>query len=82
MSIHAGELNTAEVAYAAIDDVRKVNYICQVKEIPSADGRNAAMALFRRSPREAEGILLSANLVYRCIRMWMDLHDWERFVAV
>ncbi len=36
------------------------------------------MALLRKQPKEAENILLSANLIYRCIRMWIDLYNWDR----
>lgn len=47
ISMHFNELNTAEVAYAAIDDVKKVEYVCHVKQISTVEGRNAAIAAFR-----------------------------------
>jgi intraflagellar transport protein 80 len=56
-----------------------VQYVCYVKNIPIAEAREAELALLRKQPKEAESILLSANLNYRCIRMWIDLYNWERF---
>ncbi|RKO83675.1 hypothetical protein BDK51DRAFT_38038 [Blyttiomyces helicus] len=78
MAVFGQDLNTAEVAYAAIDEVQKVEYICYIRDIPSSEGRAAEMALLRRQPREAENILLAANLVYRAIRMWINLYSWDR----
>lgn len=54
MSLHRQHLDTAEIALAAIDQVDKLHYILHVKDIPSSEGRNAAMALFRRSPDEVQ----------------------------
>jgi intraflagellar transport protein 80 len=76
------ELNTAEVAYAALDDVAKVQFICHVRDIPSQEGRQAELALFRQSPREAENMLLTSGLVYRCVQMWLDLYQWDRALEV
>jgi intraflagellar transport protein 80 len=78
MAVYGQDLNTAEVAYAAIDEAQKVQFICQIKGIPTSEGRAAELALLKKQPREAESILLGANLVYRAIRMWMDLFNWER----
>jgi len=56
----------------------KVQYINHIKEIPSKEGRNAAMALFCRQTQEAETILLQAGLIYRAIQMNIDLFNWDR----
>jgi intraflagellar transport protein 80 len=66
------------VAYAAIDQVEKVQFILHIKEIPTNEGRNAELALFRRMPYEAEAILLQSQLYYRAIKMWIRLFNWER----
>ncbi len=50
----------------------------QLMDIPSVEGRNAELALFRRRPQEAESILLQANLAYRAIKMHIRLFNWER----
>ncbi|KAI8818239.1 WD40-repeat-containing domain protein [Fimicolochytrium jonesii] len=78
MAVNGQDLNTAEVAYAAIDEVSKVRYIVYIRDIPTAEGRAAELALLRRRPTEAENILLSANMTYRAIKMWIALFDWER----
>ncbi|KAI9103258.1 WD40-repeat-containing domain protein [Phlyctochytrium arcticum] len=78
MAVHGQDLHTAELAYAAIDEISKVRYITYIRDIPSSEGRAAELALLRRKPQEAENILLAANLVYRAIRMWISLFNWER----
>ncbi|KAI9350037.1 WD40-repeat-containing domain protein [Zopfochytrium polystomum] len=78
MGVAGQDLNTAEVCYAAIDEVQKVQYICYIRSIPSQEGRAAELALMRRQPREAEAILLAAGLIFRAIRMWITLFNWER----
>ncbi|OAJ40437.1 hypothetical protein BDEG_24171 [Batrachochytrium dendrobatidis JEL423] len=78
MSLFGQDLNTAEVSYAAIEEVHKVQYVTYIKDIPSPEGRAAELALMRHQPREAETILISANLVYRAIRMWINLFNWDR----
>jgi len=78
MSAYAKELSTAEIAYAAIEEADKVQYINHVKEIPSNEGRLAAMALFCRQIPDAEAMLLQSGLIYRAIQMNIDLFNWER----
>lgn len=59
---------------------RQVEYIQFIKSIPSEEGRNAELALYRRQPNEAERILLQAAppLVYRAIKMNIHLYRWNR----
>ena len=77
-AVGATELDTAEVSYAALQEVDRVQYLQHVKRVPSKEGRSAEMALFLRKREEAEAILLQAGLVYRAITMHMDLFAWER----
>merc|ERR1711988_629408 len=78
LAVNGRELNASEVAYAAIDEVDKVQFILHIKEIPTNEGRNAELALFRRQPYEAEAILLQSQLYYRAIKMWIRLFNWDR----
>lgn len=78
MAMAAKELNTAEVAFAAIDEVDKLHFVLKVKQIPTEEGRNAELALYRRRPDEAEAILIQAGLVYRAIKMNVKLFRWDR----
>ena len=82
MAVNGQDLNTAEVAYAMIQEPAKVQYICRIRDIPSLDRRNAEMALFRRQPKEAESILLSSSLIYRAIMMWVYLYQWDRALEI
>lgn len=62
MAVHHKDLNTAELSFAAIDDMDKLQYIQHIKQIPSEEGRAAELALFRRRPEEAEAILLQVRV--------------------
>ncbi|GFH28239.1 WD_REPEATS_REGION domain-containing protein [Haematococcus lacustris] len=76
------ELNTAEVAFAAIDEVDKLHFVLKVKMIPTEEGRNAELAMYRRRPNEAESILVQAGLTYRAIKLNIKLFRWERALAL
>ena len=82
MALYARELNTAEIALAAIDEVDKIQFINYVKMIPSEAGRNAELALFSKRFLEAEQILLQAKLYYRAIKMNVKLYKWERALDI
>ena len=45
MATHSKQLETAEVAYSAINEADKVHYIQYIKDLPSKDARNAEMAV-------------------------------------
>lgn len=78
MAMAAKELNTAETAFAAIDEVDKTQFVRKVKQIPTEEGRNAELAVYRRKPDEAEALLLQAGLVFRAIKLNIKLCNWER----
>ncbi|KAK3271476.1 Intraflagellar transport protein 80 [Cymbomonas tetramitiformis] len=78
MSIHHKNLNTAEVAFAALEELDKLQYVLHIKDMPTEEGRSAELALFRRRPDEAESILLQAGLTYRAIKMNIRLFNWDR----
>jgi intraflagellar transport protein 80 len=80
MAIGSLHLDTAEIALAAMKEIDKLHYILYIKDIPSAEGRNAELALYQRRPEEAERILLQANppLIYRAIKMNIRLFRWSR----
>ncbi|XP_046379883.1 intraflagellar transport protein 80 homolog [Haliotis rufescens] len=78
MASYAKELNTAEVAYAAIKETDKVQFIMNIKDIPVKEARNAEMALLCGSPQDAEAILLQAGLTFRAIMLNIQLYNWDR----
>jgi intraflagellar transport protein 80 len=61
--------------------VDKLQFVLYIKDIPTVEGRNAELALWRRSPEEAEKILVQAGLFYRAIRMHVRLYNWDRCVT-
>eukprot|EP00994_Dinema_validum_P002678 NODE_159_length_2317_cov_91.151675_g113_i0.p1 GENE.NODE_159_length_2317_cov_91.151675_g113_i0~~NODE_159_length_2317_cov_91.151675_g113_i0.p1 ORF type:complete len:752 (-),score=174.38 NODE_159_length_2317_cov_91.151675_g113_i0:3-2258(-) len=78
LAVKGGELNTAEEAYANIDESDKLQYIKYISEIPNAAGRSAELQLFQRRQDEAETILLQAGLIYRAIKLNIRLFNFER----
>lgn len=78
MAIAGKELHTAEVAYAAIEQVDKLLYMCYIKELPTVEAREAELLLFRRRMPEAIQVLVQGGWVYRAIKMYMRLFHWEK----
>lgn len=78
MATHAKQLETAEVAYAAINEADKVHYIQYIRELPSKEARNAEMAVLTGNYQDAENILLQAGLSFRAILLNIYLHQWEK----
>lgn len=82
MSIYCRELNTVEIALAAIDEADKVQFVNYIKELPSEPSRNAALALYCKKVNEAEQILTQARLYYRAIKLNIKLYRWERALDI
>lgn len=82
MAIYQRELNTVEIALAAIDEADKVQFINYVKELPSEPARNAALAVYMKKIPEAEQILLGAKLYYRAIKLNIKLYKWDRALEI
>ncbi|XP_041850740.1 intraflagellar transport protein 80 homolog [Melanotaenia boesemani] len=78
MSMANRELTTAEMAYAAIGELPRVQYINFIKEQPSKESSLAHMLLFSGQVQEAESTLLQAGLIYQAIQVNIDLFNWER----
>jgi intraflagellar transport protein 80 len=80
LSLSASQLDTAEIALAALGMSDKLAFVLHVRDVPSEEGRAAEMALFRRCPDEAEAVLLHASppLLYRAVKLNIRLFRWER----
>jgi intraflagellar transport protein 80 len=62
----------------------KVEYIQYIKTVPSPEGQQAEIALFRRQIDEAERIFLNASppLVYRAVKMNIRFYRWTRALDI
>ncbi|KAK7882659.1 hypothetical protein WMY93_028833 [Mugilogobius chulae] len=78
MTMASKELTTAEMAYAAIGEFPRVQYIHFIKEQASKESSLAHMLLFSGKVQEAEAVLLQTGLVYQAIQINIDLFNWER----
>jgi intraflagellar transport protein 80 len=78
-SIYNKDLDTASIAYAALNEVDKVEYIEHIKQSPNKNIRNAETLLLSGNFRDAENILVQANLIFRAIMMNLNQYNWERF---
>ncbi|XP_045601736.1 intraflagellar transport protein 80 homolog [Procambarus clarkii] len=72
------ELGTAEVAYAAINEADKVQYIHYIKEIPVKEARTAEMALLGGHIGDAEALLVQSGLFFRAIMLNLTIYNFER----
>ncbi|XP_058277936.1 intraflagellar transport protein 80 homolog isoform X2 [Hirundo rustica] len=78
MAVANKDMTTAEIAYAAIGEIDKVQYINSIKDLPSKESRLAHMLLFSGNTQEAETLLLQSGLVYQAIQVNINLYNWER----
>ena len=60
-AVAAGELNTAEVAFAGCEEVDKLQYMLYIKQLPTRESRLAELALYKHNVAEAEAILLQVQ---------------------
>ncbi|XP_064394634.1 intraflagellar transport protein 80 homolog [Halichondria panicea] len=82
MATDARDLGTAQTAYAAINEVDKVQFLSRIKELSSREQRNTELALFCHQPTQAEAAYLTAGLVYRAIDLNLSLFNWERALEI
>jgi len=78
MAVGGKELHTAEVAYAAIEEVDKLLFMGHIKELPTNEAREAELLLFRRRLHEAVSVLEQGGWVYRAIKMCLKNFAWEK----
>ncbi|NXM70313.1 IFT80 protein, partial [Serilophus lunatus] len=78
MAVANQDMTTAEIAYAAIGEIDKVQYINSIKDLPSQESRMAHMLLFSGNTQEAETLLLQTGLVYQAIQVNINLYNWDR----
>ncbi|XP_069928689.1 intraflagellar transport protein 80 homolog isoform X2 [Oryctolagus cuniculus] len=78
MAIANQDMTTAEIAYAAIGEIDKVQYINSIKDLPSKESKIAHILMFSGNIQEAETVLLQAGLVYQAIQININLYNWER----
>lgn len=80
LALNKKQLEVAEIALAELSEVAKVEYIQYIKDIPSEEGKQAELALFRRNYEEAERILLQSNppQISSAVKMNVNLFRWGR----
>ncbi|XP_039264339.1 intraflagellar transport protein 80 homolog [Styela clava] len=78
MSVQRKDLFTAEMAYAAIGEADKVEYLHHIQNIKSKEGRMGEISLFCGNVPDAEATFIAAGLMYRAIKLNVDLFRWER----
>ncbi|XP_074449046.1 intraflagellar transport protein 80 homolog isoform X4 [Larus michahellis] len=78
MAVANKDMATAEIAYASIGEIDKVQYINSIKDLPSKESRMAHILLFSGNTQEAETLLLQAGLIYQAIQVNINLYNWDR----
>ena len=82
LAIQYQELNTAEVAYAALDELPKVQFICHLKQLTDSVARQSELALFRHAYREAESILLGNGKPAEAIQQAIRMYRYDRALEI
>uniref|UniRef100_A0A7M4EL33 Intraflagellar transport protein 80 homolog n=1 Tax=Crocodylus porosus TaxID=8502 RepID=A0A7M4EL33_CROPO len=78
MAVANKDMTTAEIAYAAIGEIDKVQYINSIKDLPSKESRMAHILMFSGNIQDAETLLLQAGLIYQAIQVNINLYNWNR----
>uniref|UniRef100_A0A8B9SP82 Intraflagellar transport protein 80 homolog n=1 Tax=Anas platyrhynchos TaxID=8839 RepID=A0A8B9SP82_ANAPL len=78
MAVANKDMATAEIAYASIGEIDKVQYINSIKDLPSKESRMAHILLFGGNTQEAETLLLQTGLIYQAIQVNINLYNWDR----
>ena len=80
--INYREIQIAETAVAAIDEVDKVNFIEKILKLKEQNANetliSAYVLLLSNRIDEAEKVLLQGNLYYRAIKININLYRWDR----
>lgn len=82
MSVASYELNTAEIAYAAINQIDKVQLVCEIKSIDIREKQMACLSVMKGNMKEAETILISSGMIYRCIQMYLEMFQWDKALEI
>ena len=84
--INYREIQTAETAVASIDEVDKVNFIEKILKLKEQNYNesliSAYVLLLSNRVDEAEKILLQAGLIYRAIKININLFRWDRALGL
>ncbi|KAA3681134.1 intraflagellar transport protein 80 [Paragonimus westermani] len=79
---YAKDLDIAEVAFAEIEEVDKVEYLRYIKNLPTKEMRAAELLLFSGEYQDAEGMLLQAGLYFRAIMLHLNCYNWDRAIEL
>ncbi|RKP16966.1 hypothetical protein ROZALSC1DRAFT_24694, partial [Rozella allomycis CSF55] len=82
MALQYQELNTCEVAYASLDEIAKVQYICRMKDVTNSVERQALFALLKRNVSEAESIYLQNGKMMEALKLNIEMCKWDRAMEI
>ena len=82
VSLYQHQLDTSEIALAAIEAIDKVQYINYIRELPNDAAQKAALLMFFQKYDEAEKTLIKAKEYFRAIMINIDLFRWDRALAL
>ncbi|GAB6033115.1 Intraflagellar transport protein 80 [Chamberlinius hualienensis] len=78
MALHSKAFSTAEVAYAALGEVDKVEIIRQLSKAKLKEVATAEVALMSGNINEAEAVLIRGGHLFRAIVLNVELNRWDR----
>ena len=81
-AVQAGEIDAAQEAYAALTMIDRVLFLEKVKKYKSPAAKNAMIAVLQGRANEAEEILIQGGCIFRAVKMNINLHRWDRALAI
>jgi intraflagellar transport protein 80 len=81
-AVQAGDIDSAQEAYAALSLIDRVMFLAKVKKLKSPAAQNAMIAVLQGRVNEAEDILIQGGCIFRAVKMNISLGRWERALAV
>jgi intraflagellar transport protein 80 len=81
-AVQAGEIDSAQEAYAALSLIDRVMFLAKVKKLKSPASKNAMIAVLQGRVNEAEDILIQGGCIFRAVKMNISMGRWDRALAV
>lgn len=81
-AVQAGEIDSAQEAYAALSLIDRVMFLGKVKKMKSPAARNAMIAILQGRINEAEDILIQGGCIFRAIKMNISVGRWDKALAI
>ncbi|VDN53941.1 unnamed protein product [Dracunculus medinensis] len=78
MAVDLNNFYAAEIAYAALDEVEKVNYLSSFRTLTSKEAKLAMMHGFKGNISKAESMFIQSGDFFKAIMLNISMFRWQR----